>query len=111
MLKAPAAKIASEMGKSQEDAVFIFDEPTIGLHPLDIQVLMGVFQKLIEKGATVVVIEHDIDMISNGDYILDMGPGGGKSGGQIVASGTSEEIAENPNSLTGRYLKDIPYPL
>lgn len=109
--EAQRLKIASEMGKSQEDAVFIFDEPTIGLHPLDIQVLMGVFQKLIEKGATVVVIEHDLDMISNGDYILDMGPGGGKSGGQIVASGTPEEIAENPNSLTGQYLKDILYPL
>ncbi len=87
--------------------IVIFILTLINLNPSDIQMLMGVFQKLIEKGATVVVTEHDLDMISNGDYILDMGPGGEKSGGQIVASGTPEEIAENPNSLTGRYLKDM----
>ena len=95
------------MGKSQEDAVFIFDEPTIGLHPLDTRVLIQVFQKLIDNGATVIVIEHDLDMIANADYVIDMGPGGGKSGGQIVAAGTPKEIAENENSLTGRYLKSL----
>ena len=105
--EAQRLKIASEMGKSQEDAVFIFDEPTIGLHPLDTRVLIQVFQKLIDNGATVIVIEHDLDMIANADYVIDMGPGGGKSGGQIVAAGTPKEIAENENSLTGRYLKSL----
>ncbi len=104
--EAQRLKIAAEMGKSQEDAVFIFDEPTIGLHPLDIQVLIRVFQNLIDHGATVVVIEHDLDMMANADYIIDMGPGGGTAGGRIVAAGTPEEIAENPESLTGRYLKE-----
>ena len=105
--EAQRLKIASEMGKSQEDAVFIFDEPTIGLHPLDTRVLIRVFQKLIDNGATVIVIEHDLDMIANADYVIDMGPGGGKSGGQIVAAGTPEEIAEKGNSLTGQYLKSL----
>ncbi len=105
--EAQRLKIASEMGKSQEDAVFIFDEPTIGLHPLDIRVLIHTFQNLIDNGGTVIVIEHDLDMIANADYIIDMGPGGGKSGGRIVAAGTPEEIAENPDSLTGRYLRDF----
>ena len=95
------------MGKSQTDAVFIFDEPTIGLHPLDIRVLTDVFQRLIEKGATVIVIEHDLDMIANADYIVDMGPGGGQSGGRIVAAGVPEQIIKCSDSLTGRYLKDF----
>ena len=95
-------KLASEMGKSQADSVFIFDEPTIGLHPLDVQTLIGVFQTLIENGATVIVIEHDLDAIRNADYIIDMGPGGGAEGGRIVAAGTPEEIRQAPESCTGR---------
>ena len=86
------------------DTLFVFDEPTIGLHPLDVQSLLGVFQTLIDHGGTVVVIEHDLDVIRSADYIIDMGPGGGEAGGRIVASGTPEEIAANPNSITGRYL-------
>ena len=82
----------------------MFDEPTIGLHPLDVMTLLGVFQRLIEQGATVIVIEHDLDVIRNADYIVDMGPGGGEDGGRIVACGTREEIAANPESVTGRYL-------
>ena len=93
------------MGKAQSDAVFVFDEPTIGLHPLDVRVLLGVFDRLVSSGATVVVIEHDLDMIANADWIIDMGPGGGESGGRIVATGTPEQVAANPNSITGRYLR------
>lgn len=100
-------KLAAEMGKTQEDAVFIFDEPTIGLHPLDVQVLLGVFSQLVEAGATVIVIEHDLDLIANSDYVIDMGPGGGTAGGEIVACGTPEEIAHNPVSSTGTYLADV----
>ena len=92
------------MGRAQSDSIFIFDEPTIGLHPLDVQTLLGVFQSLIENGATVVVIEHDLDVIRSADYIIDMGPGGGESGGRVVATGTPEEIQGNPESITGRYL-------
>lgn len=103
--EAQRLKIASEMGRSQEDAAFIFDEPTIGLHPLDIRVLLHVFQRLIDQGATVIVIEHDLDLIANADYVIDMGPGGGKAGGKIVAAGIPEKIAGNENSLTGQYLK------
>ena len=103
--EAQRLKLASELGRTQSDSVFVFDEPTIGLHPLDVQVLLGVFQTLIENGATVVVIEHDQDMIRNADYIIDMGPGGGEEGGRIVAAGTPDEIMRNPASITGRYLK------
>ena len=102
--EAQRLKLASEIGKTQEDSVFVFDEPSIGLHPLDVRVLLGVFQALIDNGATVVVIEHDLDVIRNADYIIDMGPGGGEAGGQIVARGTPEEIKGNENSITGRYL-------
>ena len=84
--------------------MFVFDEPSIGLHPLDVQVLLGVFQALLDNGATVVVIEHDLDVIRNADYVIDMGPGGGEAGGRIVASGTPQEIKENPNSITGNYI-------
>ena len=84
--------------------LFVFDEPTIGLHPSDVQTLLRVFETLIESGATVIVIEHDLDVIRNADYIIDMGPGGGEAGGRIVAVGTPEEIAGNPDSVTGRYL-------
>ena len=102
--EAQRLKLASEMGRRQEDSVFVFDEPTIGLHPLDVQSLLGVFQKLIENNATVIVIEHDLDVIRNADYIIDMGPGGGEDGGRIVAAGTPEEIARCQNSVTGRYI-------
>ena len=103
--EAQRLKLASEIGKTQEDSVFVFDEPSIGLHPLDVRVLLGVFQALIDNGATVIVIEHDLDVIRNADYVIDMGPGGGEAGGQIVACGTPEEIERNPLSITGRYLQ------
>ena len=102
--EAQRLKLASEIGKSQTDSVFVFDEPSIGLHPLDVRVLLGVFQTLLDSGATVVVIEHDLDVIHNADYVIDMGPGGGESGGRIVACGTPQEIRDNENSVTGRYL-------
>ena len=102
--EAQRLKLASEIGKVQSDSVFVFDEPSIGLHPLDVQVLLGVFQALLDNGATVVVIEHDLDVIRNADHIIDMGPGGGDAGGRIVASGTPEEIMKNGSSITGRYL-------
>ena len=100
-------KLASEMGKGQSDSVFVFDEPTIGLHPLDVQALLGVFQALVDKGATVIVIEHDLDVIHNADYIIDMGPGGGESGGRIVAAGTPAQIASDGNSITGKFLSSL----
>ena len=103
--EAQRLKLASEMGKAQSDAVFVFDEPTIGLHPLDVRVLLGVFDRLVASGATVVVIEHDLDVIANADWIIDMGPGGGESGGRIIATGMPEQVAANPNSITGRYLR------
>lgn len=103
--EAQRLKLASEMGKTQSGAVFVFDEPTIGLHPSDVKVLIGIFQKLVESGATVVVIEHDLDLIKNADYIVDMGPGGGVSGGRIVAAGAPGQIASDPLSITGKYLK------
>ena len=102
--EAQRLKLASEMGKGQADSVFVFDEPTIGLHPLDVQTLLGVFQKLIGNGATVVVIEHDLDVIRNADYLVDMGPGGGDAGGRIVAAGTPEQVRQNPERITGRYI-------
>ena len=102
--EAQRLKLASEIGRTQEDSVFVFDEPSIGLHPLDVRVLLGVFQALLTSGATVIVIEHDLDVIRNADYVIDMGPGGGEDGGRIVAAGTPEEIRGNANSITGRYL-------
>ena len=102
--EAQRLKLASEMGRQQDTSVFIFDEPTIGLHPLDVQTLLRVFDRLVESGATVIVIEHDLDVIRNADYIIDMGPGGGEQGGRIVAAGTPEEIAQNTESVTGKYL-------
>lgn len=103
--EAQRLKLASEMGRGQSESVFVFDEPTIGLHPLDVRTLLGVFRRLIENGATVIVIEHDLDVIRNADYIIDMGPGGGVQGGQIIAKGTPREISRNPDSITGKYLK------
>lgn len=102
--EAQRLKLASEMGKAQSDSVFVFDEPTIGLHPLDVRILIGVFQTLIENGATVIVIEHDLDVIRNADYVIDMGPGGGEAGGRIVAAGTPDEIRASAESVTGKFL-------
>ena len=102
--EAQRLKLASDMGRGQEGSVFVFDEPTIGLHPLDVETLLGVFQTLMASGATVIVIEHDLDIIRNADYILDMGPGGGEEGGEIVACGRHEDIRKEPKSVTGRYL-------
>lgn len=102
--EAQRLKLASEIGKIQSDSVFIFDEPSIGLHPLDVQVLLKVFQALLDNGATVIVIEHDLDVIRNADYVIDMGPGGGENGGKIIASGTPQEIKLNKKSITGIYL-------
>lgn len=102
--EAQRLKLASEIGRTQHDSVFVFDEPSIGLHPLDVQVLLEVFQALLDNGATVIVIEHDLDVIRNADYIIDMGPGGGDAGGRIVACGTPAEIKANVNSITGRFL-------
>lgn len=102
--EAQRLKLASEMGKGQDDTIFVFDEPTIGLHPSDVQTLLNVFQKLVDHGATVIVIEHDLDIIRNADYIIDMGPGGGYEGGRIVACGTPIQIQNRPTSITGQYI-------
>ena len=102
--EAQRLKLAGEMHKKQQGALFVFDEPTIGLHPHDVEVLLRVLQRLIDKGATVIVIEHDLDMIANSDYVIDLGPGGGEAGGAIVATGTPEDIAADPQSITGKYL-------
>ena len=104
--EAQRLKLASEMGKGQSDSVFVFDEPTIGLHPLDVRILLQVFQTLVDNGATVMVIEHDLDVIRNADYIIDMGPGGGEAGGYIVAAGTPAQVAANPESVTGKYMQE-----
>ena len=102
--EAQRLKLASEMGRGQADAVFVFDEPTIGLHPRDVETLLGVFQRLVDQGATVVVVEHDLDFIANADWVIDMGPGGGEAGGRVVACGTPEQVAACPQSVPGRYL-------
>ena len=102
--EAQRLKLASEIGKTQADSVFLFDEPSIGLHPPDVRVLLGVFQALLDSGATVIVIEHDLDVIRSADYIIDMGPGGGKEGGRIVACGTPAAIKAAPESRTGKFL-------
>ena len=103
--EAQRLKLASERGIGQADTVFVFDEPTIGLHPLDVRTLLGVFQRLIDSGATVVGIEHDLDVIRNADYIIDMGPEGGEAGGRIAAVGTPEQVTENENSVTGKFIR------
>ncbi|MBO7674874.1 MAG: excinuclease ABC subunit UvrA [Atopobiaceae bacterium] len=102
--EAQRLKLASEMSRRQDDALFVFDEPTIGLHPLDVEVLLGVLEHLVQAGATVVVIEHDLDMIANADYVIDMGPGGGEAGGRVVCAGTPEQVAACSVSVTGSYL-------
>ncbi len=103
--EAQRLKLASEMGRAQSESLFVFDEPTIGLHPLDVASLLEIFRRLTDAGATVVVIEHDLDVIRQSDYVIDMGPGGGIHGGRIIACGTPEEIAAHPESITGRYLR------
>ena len=105
--EAQRLKLASEMGRKQHDAVFVFDEPTIGLHPFDVRVLLGVFDRLVASGATVVVIEHDLDVIANADWIIDMGPGGGESGGRIVATGTPEQVAAIRTASPGGICADL----
>lgn len=104
--EAQRLKLSSEIGRNQHDALFVFDEPTIGLHPLDVEVLLGVLQGLLDEGATVVVIEHDLDMIANADWVIDLGPGGGEAGGRIVCAGLPEDVAACPESITGRYLAE-----
>ena len=102
--EAQRLKLASEIGRGQGDSVFVFDEPTIGLHPSDVLTLLEVFQSLIDRGATVIVIEHDLDVIRHADYIIDMGPGGGAEGGRIVACGTLDQIRSSKDSVTGRFI-------
>ena len=102
--EAQRLKLASEMGRGQDDSLFVFDEPTIGLHPSDVQTLLQVFQTLVDHGATVIVIEHDLDVIRNADYIIDMGPGGGEEGGRIVVEGTPEQVRACRESVTGRFI-------
>ena len=104
--EAQRLKLASELTRAQDDALFAFDEPTIGLHPLDVETLLGVLQRLLDNGATVVVIEHDLDMIANADYVIDMGPGGGEDGGRVVACGTPEQVAACSESVTGRFIAE-----
>lgn len=105
--EAQRLKLSNELGRRQHTSMFVLDEPTTGLHPLDVRTLIGVLQRLLDGGATIVVIEHDLDMIANADFVIDMGPGGGEDGGRIVAVGTPEDIADNPDSLTGRYLRSV----
>ena len=105
--EAQRLKLAAEMTRAQHDTVFVFDEPTIGLHPLDVRSLIGVFSRLLDAGATVVVIEHDLDLIANADYVIDMGPGGGQNGGRIIAAGTPEQTAADSKSVTGAYLREV----
>ena len=102
--EAQRLKLASEMGRAQDDSVFVFDEPTIGLHPKDVETLLKVFRTLIGHGATVIVIEHDLDVIRNADYIIDMGPGGGEDGGRIIACGSPEEVRKCEDSMTARFI-------
>ena len=104
--EAQRLKLASELTRAQDDALFAFDEPTIGLHPLDVETLLGVLQRLLDNGATVVVIEHDLDMIANADYVIDMGPGGGEDGGRVVTCGTPEQVAACSESATGRFIAE-----
>ncbi|WP_329048514.1 hypothetical protein OG873_04025 [Streptomyces violaceus] len=103
-------KLATELTRNQSDTLFVLDEPSVGLHPLDIRTLLEVLQRLGDNGATVIVIEHDLDMIANADYVIDMGPGGGTAGGDIVATGTPGDLAHDPYSVTARYLSHHLHP-
>ena len=105
--EAQRLKLSTELGKSQENVLFIFDEPTIGLHPLDVRVLLDVLQGLLDRKATIIVIEHDLDLLANADYIIDMGPSGGVNGGEIVAEGTLDDILKNKRSRTARWIQKI----
>lgn len=105
--EAQRLKLVNQLHRNQKDAVFILDEPSVGLHPSDVRTLLAVLTRLTDRGATIVVIEHDLDMIINADYVIDMGPGGGAAGGRIVAAGTPEQVAADPASVTGRYLGDV----
>lgn len=102
--EAQRLKLATELGRKHDGSLFILDEPSVGLHPLDTRVLLDVIDRLLATGATVIIIEHDLDMIANADYVIDMGPGGGTAGGRVVATGTPEEVSISPESVTGRYL-------
>ena len=102
--EAQRLKLASEMGRQQDDTLFVFDEPTIGLHPKDVETLLGVFSRLLDRGATIVVIEHDLDVIRHADYVIDMGPGGGDAGGRVVVAGRLDDVAKCPDSATGKFL-------
>ena len=102
--EAQRLKLISELGRRQQHSLFVFDEPTVGLHPLDVRVLLGVLQRLLDQDGTVVVIEHDLDVIANADHIIDLGPGGGADGGRVVATGTPEQLIGDQRSSTGRYL-------
>ena len=102
--EAQRLKLASEMGRGQSDALFVFDEPTIGLHPADVAVLLKVFEQLLANGATVIVIEHDLDVIRSADWIVDLGPGGGDAGGELVVQGTPEDVKAQARSITGQYI-------
>ena len=102
--EAQRLKLAQEIQRTQTDTLFVFDEPTIGLHPLDVKVLLEVFRSLIQKGATIIVIEHDLDILRHADYIVDMGPGGGNAGGKIVAAGPPDAISKCKESITGAFL-------
>jgi excinuclease ABC subunit A len=104
--EAQRLKLASDLDRDQHDAIFVLDEPTIGLHPLDVRVLLEVLQRLVDAGATVLLIEHDLDVIAAADHVVDLGPGGGAAGGRIVAAGTPQEVAAAPGSLTGAYLRE-----
>lgn len=104
--EAQRLKLASEIGKSQKNSIFIFDEPTIGLHPLDVKVLIDVFDNLIDRGATVIVIEHDLDLIANADHIIDIGIDEDNYGGEILACGSLDDVVNSPKSLTGKYLAE-----
>ncbi len=103
--EAQRLKLVSQMHRDQSGSVFVLDEPSVGLHPLDVRTLLGVLLELTDRGATVIVIEHDLDLIANADYVIDLGPGGGEHGGRVVASGTPAQIAVNPDSVTGPYLE------
>ncbi len=102
--EAQRLKLASEMGRGQSESLFVFDEPTIGLHPLDVRTLLSVFDTLRRAGATLIVIEHDLDVLRSCDYLVDMGPGGGEEGGRIVGACSPNKLRECPESLTGRFL-------
>ncbi|ELP68611.1 excinuclease ABC subunit UvrA [Streptomyces turgidiscabies] len=102
--EAQRLKLATELTRNQSDTLFVLDEPSVGLHPLDIRTLLNVLQRLSDNGATVIVIEHDLDMIANADHVIDMGPGGGSAGGTVVATGTPDDLSSDPHSVTARYL-------